>query len=330
VAVEPLKAGWMKAVVASTVVAAAAYLAVVLWVGHVQVRAALQMVTPQIVVALLTLSMVNYGLRFLRWHAYLRALGGSIPVLHDLRIYVGGFALTTTPGKAGEIARTLWLHPYGIPAVVSVAAFLSERILDFLVILLLSGSAAALTQGARWPLFIAVTAVGCVLLVIYLPTFVVAPLRRILPHSVRMQTALARFLEIVARTRACLTPARSAWGLLIGILAWSAEGVGLFLLLYSFGQSLSPMTAVSVYALSMLAGAVSFLPGGLGGSEATMVLLLTVLKVPLPVAVAGTLIVRLTTLWFAVALGGGALLINLAAPKPAVQPSVSRSPAPLA
>ncbi len=53
----------------------------------------------------------------------------------------------------------------------------------------------------------------------------------------------------------------------------------------------------------MLAGAVSFLPGGLGGAEAAMLTLLIYGGLELPEAAAVTLVIRITTLWFAVLLG---------------------------
>ena len=59
----------------------------------------------------------------------------------------------------------------------------------------------------------------------------------------------------------------------------------------------------------MLAGAVSFLPGGLGGTEATMVGLLAWSGMALPDAVAATVLIRVCTLWFAVLLGVAALPI---------------------
>ena len=53
----------------------------------------------------------------------------------------------------------------------------------------------------------------------------------------------------------------------------------------------------------MLAGALSFLPGGLGSAEAVMVSLLTMNDMLLADAVAATVFTRLVTLWFAVILG---------------------------
>jgi uncharacterized protein (TIRG00374 family) len=58
----------------------------------------------------------------------------------------------------------------------------------------------------------------------------------------------------------------------------------------------------------MLIGAISFLPGGLGGAEVTMTALLMLNGMDNGAAVAATLLIRLTTLWFAVVLGLLALL----------------------
>jgi uncharacterized protein (TIRG00374 family) len=61
--------------------------------------------------------------------------------------------------------------------------------------------------------------------------------------------------------------------------------------------------AVGIYAVSSVAGAATFVPGGLGGTEAVMTALLSTTGMPTPHALAITLLCRLTTLWLAVALG---------------------------
>jgi uncharacterized protein (TIRG00374 family) len=66
--------------------------------------------------------------------------------------------------------------------------------------------------------------------------------------------------------------------------------------------------AIFVCALSMLAGALSFLPGGLGGAEAVMVSLLVLKCMSMPAAIAATVFIRLATLWFAVLIGLVALI----------------------
>ena len=67
------------------------------------------------------------------------------------------------------------------------------------------------------------------------------------------------------------------------------------------------MRIISIYSASVLVGALSFVPGGLGGTEAAMEVMLTASGVDMPVAVAAVLLCRLATLWFAVIIGGAVM-----------------------
>jgi uncharacterized protein (TIRG00374 family) len=82
--------------------------------------------------------------------------------------------------------------------------------------------------------------------------------------------------------------------------------------LHSLNVALPPLSCVFIFAFAMMVGAISVLPGGLGSTEATMVGLLATQHVPADVAVVATALVRVTTLWFAVALGLCALPLALA------------------
>ena len=61
--------------------------------------------------------------------------------------------------------------------------------------------------------------------------------------------------------------------------------------------------ATGIYALALLGGALFFLPGGLGGTEAFLFALLLRSGIDPAAAGAATVISRVTTLWFAVLLG---------------------------
>ncbi len=60
---------------------------------------------------------------------------------------------------------------------------------------------------------------------------------------------------------------------------------------------------MGIYAVSLLAGAVSFIPGGIGSTELVMGLLLSKLGADNTVFMTAPLISRLSTLWFAVIVG---------------------------
>jgi uncharacterized protein (TIRG00374 family) len=71
------------------------------------------------------------------------------------------------------------------------------------------------------------------------------------------------------------------------------------------------LVATFIFAASTLFGLVSFLPGGLGVSEASSTALLVLLARPLAqgTAAAATIVIRFCTLWFGVSLGVLALLL---------------------
>ena len=88
---------------------------------------------------------------------------------------------------------------------------------------------------------------------------------------------------------------------------------------------LSLADTIVVFSVGSLVGALSLLPGGLGVAETSMTALIRALgDVSRAAAVAATVLIRLATLWFAVALGliGLAVEERLARRQPALRSSI--------
>lgn len=278
------------------------YLALALLGDRDTLRAGLRLIGPGQWALLLALSLLNYLLRFLRWRRYLCALGSCLPVRQDVLIYLAGFAFTVTPGKAGEAVRSVYLREAGVPWSHGLAALAVERLLDLAVMLLLAVLVLDLfgLHGGLIGLFAVLLALG---LVGMTRPAVVRKLLNWVPDQGHFGQLLHGFFAILADARALLAPGLLIQGLSLGLLAWAAEGFGVFLTLSWLGVDLQPARAIGLYAASVLAGALSFLPGGLGGTEAAMIALLVSVGAVLGTAVLATLICRLVTLWFAVLLG---------------------------
>lgn len=296
--------GWRyRAVLLSVLASALGYLAFSLWGGWHQVTSAIAKVGIQGTAVALIMSLLNYGLRFLRWQTYLDALGHRVPWRPSLRIYLSGFALTTTPGKAGEALRGVLLKPWGVPYAKSFAAFVSERLSDLFAVVLLTLFGLSLYPDAR-PLII----VGVALVVV---GFFVLSQRHLLEtvagliarRPSRVFALLRHLMDVLLEAHRC-----HRFGLLIGatslsLVAWTAEALAFHWILGWMGADIPLAFAVFVYAIAMLAGALSFMPGGLGGAEAVMTALLIWKGMPGADAVAATVLIRLATLWFAVGIG---------------------------
>lgn len=307
--------GWRyRAAILSVVVSGLGYLAFSLWGGWQDVSNAVTRVGIGGIAIALLMSLANYGLRFLRWQAYLKVLEHPVPWLPSLRIYLAGFALTTTPGKAGEALRGVLLKPWAVPYSKSFAAFFSERLSDLLAVVVLTLFGLTLYPEAR-PMI----AAGMVLLVAGMLLLsrrnLIERLAARLPERPGRATNVLRYLlQIFLEAHRCHSPGMLAGATLLSILAWGAEAVAFHWLLQWMGADIPLGFAVFVYALSMLAGALSFMPGGLGGAEAVMTALLIWKGMPPPDAIAATVLIRLATLWFAVCIGMGALLRKTSLP----------------
>lgn len=301
----PSVAGWpLRALVVSAALAALGYLAVVAWGGWREVGAALGRVGLSGLGVALALSLVNYGLRFLRWQRFLGVLGYRLPAGAHLRIYLGGLALTTTPAKAGELLRSVFLKAHGVAYRASVAAFVSERLADLLAIVLLAAGGLWAYTPAR---VLVVATLGGVLGVITLlqnPGWLLRLERLAAPRLPRrIHGLLTTLADVAVHAGRCFRLPVLGFSVLLGLAAWGAEGVALHYIATLAGAELPLRTALFIYAFAVLVGALSFVPGGLGGTELTMVALLVANGLPEPQAVAVTVVIRLATLWFAVLLG---------------------------
>ncbi|SDK79335.1 conserved hypothetical protein [Franzmannia pantelleriensis] len=301
--------GWrFRALILSITAAMTAYLVFSLWAGREDVITAFVRIGVLGTGITLAMSLVNYGLRFIRWQFYLDQLGYRVAWVPSLRIYLSGFALTTTPGKAGEVFRGILLKQHGVPFPASFAAFISERLSDLVAIVLLTLIGLVQYPPARGLVLAGV--VGIVLVLVCLSSQILlarfydlvrvrqGKLMRLLAHTIRM----------LGDARRCHRPGLLMVATVISVLAWGAEALAFYWVLSWLGVEITLSFAIFIYALSMLAGALSFLPGGLGGAEAVMVSMLVFNGMSMPVAIAATVFIRLATLWFAVAIGLVALI----------------------
>lgn len=272
--------------------------------GWDEIREQIGALHPWQLCVLLGLSLANYLARALRWHRLARRLGLPTDLAQDTRHYLGGFAMAVTPGRVGELVRMRWLRRETGWSVTRTAPLaLMDRAGDLAAMGLLLALALSLAAGGIAGA-LPVTGLALVAAVIVtrpalLTTLVTLAFR-----------ALGRFPRAFARARgAARSLSRFSHGptltlaLALGLAGWGAEAFSFHLLLGWMGVDVGLWKAVAIFVFATLAGGLTGAPGGLGGAEAAMVALLSLEGVPLAVSVPATALIRLTTLWFAIAIG---------------------------
>lgn len=257
------------------------------------------------------LSLTNYVMRILRWSLFLSKLGHSLPVGFSGLTYLAGFAFTLSPGKVGEMARGGYYQKIGIPLTTTAAAFFVERLMDLLAMLalvFLAFSSVKSYTGLLWGLMAVIAAMLAVLALAPWAS-ISASLENSAHFPAALKKPLSGIVSMLLSAKALLRPSLLTAGFLIGLVAWGSEGVGLMVLgdLASSAQ-MDWATATGIYSIAIIIGALSFLPGGLGSTEAVMVALLAAHGYATPDAILLTLVCRLLTLWFAVLIGWGAVI----------------------
>lgn len=298
-----------------SLLSALSYLGGALWGGWRDVTLAFGQVGLAGAVVALLLSLANYGLRFARWQYFLHLLGHHVPVGESLRIYIAGFSLTIVPGKAGEAIRSVFLKAHGMGYRPSLAAFFSERLSDLFSVLALA--AIGVWQHAQaQPVILALAVLlAAIVILLYQRRFILGLRARCVSRMPpRLAPMLDAITDILLHSNKCQRPWAMLAGIMLGVIAWGGEGIAFYLILDWMGASVDWQTALFIYAFSMLVGAISFLPGGLGGAEATMIGFLLLNDVSQAQAVAATIITRLATLWFAVLLGMVAMIAQVNVP----------------
>lgn len=251
----------------------------------------------------LALSLFNYALRYFRWEVYLRRLGVVLSRSRRLAVFLVGFLLSVTPGKAGELGKA-WLvrELRGGPALRVVPAVLAERITDVLATLVLIALGSLPLRGGPWIAATGLTGVAVAILILTWRRGA-EQVFRVLQRMPVVGPRVPHLEEMYDRLRDLLSPGLVVLAVSLATVSWAAEGVGFWLVVRNYAPQADLLISVFNYTAANVLGGVSMLPGGLGAAEGSLAALLHGQGLDTADASSITLVIRGATLWFAVLLG---------------------------
>ncbi len=248
----------------------------------------------------------NYVLRYLKWEFYLARLGiKGVSKSDSFLTFLSGFVLTVTPGKVGEVFKSLILfETHEVPMTKTAPIVVAERATDVIgiVVLIVLGSLgfqgglmwAGIGAGLVLALLVVVANRRLSLGIINIVGRVPGRVGKMAPKLEAAYESLALMLEV----RNLTLPS------ILSCLAWTLECLSLWILLQGFGESTPVTLCIFFYATSTLVGAIVPVPGGLGVTESALMGQMTELgHVEKSTAASAMILVRFATLWFAVLVG---------------------------
>ena len=263
----------IRKVVYAMLLAVFIYFGIALYSGFGKIRDSLAIFHFGAFAAACALAFGNYVLRFLKWEFYLSRLEiRGVPKVDSFLTFLSGFVLTVTPGKVGEVFKSLVLsETHGVPVTKTAPIVVAERATDVIgIVALIVFGSLGFSGGLLW------AGIGGALV---LSLIVVVGSRKL---SMGLIACIARLPGRIGKVASKLEAAYESLALMLrfrnlllpsalSAVAWLLECLALWVILAGFGLSTSVPLASFFYATSTLAGAIVPVPGGLGVTESVLV-----------------------------------------------------------
>lgn len=258
---------------------------------------------------LLTLSFLNYYTRYWKWNYYLAQLKIKVEKNISFHIFMSGLIMSVTPGKFGELLKSYLLKKVNnTPISISAPIVFAERATDFLSLTILALIGAYFYDYGR-EVIVVISAVIFLAIILLTNQKIFSAFLSFISKIKFIENRLDSINNLYNSTNTLLKIKPLAIALILSIVSWGFECYGYYLVLKNFGLNADVFWAFFSYSLSTIVGAISMLPGGLGVTEGSFLIMLTNMGLSNNDAFATTFITRVVTLWFAVIVGIFSLFI---------------------
>lgn len=260
---------------------------------------------------ILTAVSASWGILFVRWLFLLKKHDISVPLGSNFLVYLSSFSLTATPGQLGELIKSQLLKTkFEVPITKTAPLVIIERLYDFTGAIIVSIIGFWLLNVNIYVPIIASIALALVFLLLKSKKMFSKTIN--LVKKIKLVSKMADPIsESFDTIQLSLDKKTFVLCTVISICYWLMVGIGAFLVLKAVGiDTLEPIKAISIYSSSLIVGAASFIPGGVGVAEGSIAGLLSLSGIDISVAFALGILIRIFTLWYAVIVGFIALKIN--------------------
>jgi uncharacterized protein (TIRG00374 family) len=194
----------------------------------------------------------------------------------------------------------------GVSAARTAPVVLAERLTDLLGLVVLASLGVSAFDYGRPALAVTLVGVVALIWVVNQPRLVAWGLGWIERLPGKGPGIKVKLEEAYGSARRLLQVGPLSAATALSVISWGMEGAAFWVILGALGgQEATLQKAEFLFSMTTIFGAISFLPGGLGMTEGTMIggLLWMGIFAQRGPAIAATYLIRLVTLWYGVGAG---------------------------
>ena len=260
---------------------------------------------------ILSLVTVGWCVLFLRWTILLKNSAISIPHKQSFLIYMASFSMSATPGQLGELIKSQLLkNKFDVPVTKTAPLVIIERLSDLTGAIIVSIIGFWLLNINIYVPIISSIALGLIFLLLKSKKMFNKALGLIkkVKFASKLTDPIAESFDTIQMS---LNKKTLVISITLSVCFWLLIGTSSYFVLRAVGiDNLEIIGAVSIYSSSIIIGAASFIPGGVGVAEGSIAGLLNLSGINLSVAFALGILIRIFTLWYGVVTGFVALKIS--------------------
>jgi uncharacterized protein (TIRG00374 family) len=289
--------------IAAIVIGFLVFIGVGLFGGIGQVYTTILSANPYIYVFAFIFMLCCFAIRFIKWDYYLKTLGLHIPTAKNLQIYLSLYSMDLTPGKIGRIISAYTLNRITKKKLASIIPIVTMDIFtDFL-----GYGIVALAAAVYFRIDVLYILGVDILLILpflfFINSWVYNSLKKVFNNGFIKQFTIYGD-EYFASQGTLNNPKVYAVSLLVSIPAAFIEALALYASSLSIGLTPTVGKSVLVYSITELVGMISAIPGAIGVQDGLLVAFTgNILGYDKVTASAVTIMTRLATLWFGIAIG---------------------------
>ena len=253
---------------------------------------------------ILLLVSISWTPLLVRWQILLKKNNINIPIKKSFLLFLGGMSMSITPGHVGELIKSQLIKTiYNIPRTKTAPIIFVEKFYD------LTGAIIASIMGIiilGMDASLILISVSILIVIIFLIYY--RPIFEFILKRVTKTKFFSKYSENISDSyeivRNSTTPQISSISFGLSILYWVIISIAVHFILLSFGiDSINILKTISIYSSSVVIGAISFIPGGLGVTEGSLIGLFSLEGIDISLALILSVMIRILTMWYSVSIG---------------------------
>ena len=253
---------------------------------------------------ILLLVSVSWIPMIVKWHFLLKNCEIDVPLRKSIAVFFAGIAFEITPGQIGSLIKSQLLKTSSnIPRTKTIPIIVAEKVYDLIGAVLASIIGIIILGMDFYLIIIAILALAVIFFFMFY-----RPASEIFFKRITKTKFFSKYIDNMSEFHAIIQKSTNVKAaticILLGVTYWFIISAAAYYTLIAFDINvLDYLTVLAIYTTSILLGAISFVPAGIGVTEGSIAGLFTLNGIDVSTALILSVMIRVLTLWFSVSVG---------------------------